>query len=359
MDQKEFWHRDSCLTSFLISLPLPATGWPVFRNTRANLVNCGMLSPPSWGWIEWRSSKGSICTKSSGLFRSEDWNHPSIHGWLAALHETSSGHLGIQRLPGADPGWGPSAHSVVKVQIMFLGPNSYKHPQGSTAGAATIHHCDVQQIPPRGSPSNFPEVCDPFTNCQEDRTGCWRRSKLSTDIQLDVHVEAYRENGISAAHSLPRNAQHASETSIRLPCSSFDRNSRSHGHLWYPRCCWPKLRGLARSPRHVGHVQHGWSWYLAGAAGNISRDGRHGFGMATIIPHRPIAQVSFQWGPFLNRHDHYRRTARKCPWTVTVLALLIGRTTNRQPAWSRYPLLCWWWTNLRLRKGRSSRWDDQ
>ena len=65
-----------------------------------------------------------------------------------------------------------------------------------------------------------------------------------------------------------------------------------------------------------------------------------------------------QWGSLLNRLDHYRRTARQCPWAVTFLALLSGRTTNRQPAWSRYPLLCWWWTNLRLRQGRSSRWDD-
>ena len=210
-----------------------------------------------------------------------------------------------------------------------------------------------------GSTSIFPEVCDPFTNCQEGRTGCWRRSKLSTDIQLDVHVEAHRENGVSAANSLPRKAQHASKISIRLPRSSLDGNSRTQGHLWYPRCCWPGLRGLARSPRHVGRVRHGWSWYLAGAAGNIFRDGRHGSGMATIFPHRPITAGLLQWGSFLNRLDHYRRTAGQCPWTVTVLAILGGRTTNRQPAWSRYPLLCWWWTNLRLRQGRSSRWDDQ
>ena len=131
------------------------------------------------------------------------------------------------------------------------------------------------------------------------------------------------------------------------------------GHLWYPWCCWPGLRGLARSPRYVGRVRHGWSWYLAGAAGNIFRDGWHGSGMATIIPYRPITAGLLQWGSLLNRLDHYRRTARQCPWTVTVLALLSRRTTNRQPAWSRYPLLCWWWTNLRLRQGRSSRWDDQ
>ena len=208
-----------------------------------------------------------------------------------------SGHLRIQRLPGADPGWGPSAHSVVKVQIMFLGPDTDKHPQGSAAGAATIHHRDVQQISPRRSPSIFPEVCDPFTNCKEGRTGCWRRSKLSTDIQLDVHVEAYRENGVSAAHSLPRKAQHASETSFRLPRSSFDGNSRSQGHLWYPRCCWPGLRGLPRSPRYVGRVRHGWSWYLAGAAGNIFWDGRHGSGMAirSFLTGRS-QQVSFNGG---------------------------------------------------------------
>ena len=93
-------------------------------------------------------------------------------GGSAAFHETSSGHLRIQCLPGADPGRGPSAHNVVEIQIMFLGFNTNKRPQGSTAGAATIHHCDVQQIPSRGSTSIFPEVCDPFTNCQEVRAGC-------------------------------------------------------------------------------------------------------------------------------------------------------------------------------------------
>ena len=34
------------------------TGWLIFRNTLANLVSCGVLSPPSWGWIERRWSKG-------------------------------------------------------------------------------------------------------------------------------------------------------------------------------------------------------------------------------------------------------------------------------------------------------------
>ena len=160
---------------------------------------------------------------------------------------------------------------------------------------------------------------------------------------------------------MAHNMKCLNSSSIRLPRSSFDGNSRSQDHLWYPRCCWPGLRGLARSPRYVGRVRHGWSWYLAaaGAAGNIFWDGRHGSGMATIIPHRPITTGLLHWGSFLNRLDHYRRTARQCPWTVTVLALHSRRTTNRQPAWSWYPLLCWWWTNLRLRQGRRSRWDDQ
>ena len=64
------------------------------------------------------------------------------------------------------------------------------------------------------------------------------------------------------------------------------------------------------------------------------------FGMATIISHRPITKGLLQWGSFLNRLDHYRRTAKQCPWTATVLALHSRRTTNRQPAWSWYPLLC-------------------
>ena len=193
---------------------------------------------------------------------------------------------------------------------MFLGSNTDKHPQGSTAGVATIHHCDVQQIPLRGSTSIFPEVCDPFTNCQEVRAGGWRRSELSTDIQLDIHVKAYRENGVSAAHSLPRKAQHASETSIWLPRSSFNGNSRSQGHLRHPRCCWPGQRGLARSSQHVGRVRLGWSWYLAVAAGDLFRDGRHGSGMATIIPHWPITTGFLQRWSFLNRLDHYRCTAQ-------------------------------------------------
>ena len=96
----------------------------------------------------------------------------SIHGRLDAFHETTSGHLRIQCFPGADPGRGPSAHNAVEIQIMFLGSNTNQHPQGSTAGVATIHHCDVQQIPPRGSTSILPEVCDPFANCQEVRAGC-------------------------------------------------------------------------------------------------------------------------------------------------------------------------------------------
>ena len=150
-------------------------------------------------------------------------------------------------------------------------------------------------------------------------------------------------------HSLPRKEQHASETSIRLPRSSFNGNSRSQGHLRYPWCCWPGLRGFAQSPRYVGRVRHGWLWYLAGAAGNIFWDGRHGTGMAMIIPHCPITTGLLQWGSFLDWLDHCRRTARQCPWTVTVLALLSRLTTNRQPAWSWYPLLFWWWTNLHLR----------
>ena len=113
------------------------------------------------------------------------------------------------------------------------------------------------------------------------------------------------------------------------------------------------------SQKIVSFTLHYITLHLAGAAGDLFRDGRHGSGMATIIPHWLITTGLLQRWSFLNRLDHYRRTAMQCHWTVTVPGLLSRCTSNRQPAWTRDPLLCWWWIDLRFRQGRSSRWDGQ
>ena len=75
----------------------------------------------------------------------------------------------IRQSTGGSP---PSRDFLRQSKIVLLGSDTDQHPQGAAAGVATVHHCGVQQIPPRRSPSIFPEVCDPLTNSQEARAGC-------------------------------------------------------------------------------------------------------------------------------------------------------------------------------------------
>ena len=200
---------------------------------------------------------------------------------------------------------------------------------------ATIHPCDVQQIPPRGSPSIFPEVCDPFTDCREvlldpNDVRSYRLisnltfvSKLSERMvyqQLDI---AYLEKHDRTTSF--RNINPASTLIIRRK-QPISRSSLTSSVL-LTRAVWPCSVFSTCQPL---------AWLRSFLTGRSQ-------------------QVSFNGGlSSIDRLDHYRRTARQCPWTVTVPALLSGCTTNRQPAWTLYPLQCWWWTDLRFRKGRSS-----
>ena len=273
---------------------------------------------------------------------------------------TSRSHLRIQLLSGSWP-WTRSIELImsIEIQIMFLGSNIlYQHPQGSTAGVATIHHCDVQQIPhERVNFHKIPEVMRSFSaNWNTDSLG-WMLTltfeAISQYPTCKVHVEAYRENGrISSSQPTSNNARHElpKHQSVLPRLESFEKLKQAVLKVISdsPRCSWPGLRGLSSVYQR--------QWYGRGNSTTVesciscwsgwrplsrwpSTACVHGYDLSC---HWPIATGFFQRWSILNRLDHYRCTARRVfHWTVAKVSCSeVGRcTTNRQPTWTRCPLL--------------------
>ena len=168
--------------------------------------------------------------------------------------------------------------------------------QRSTAGVAIYHiiitACDVQQIPSRGSPYIFPEVCDPLTNCQEVRAGCWRRSKLSTDLSNLTFMSKFIEK-ILYQQIIPRTAKHASKYqsgfrahhSTQKPCSKSSLTSL----VLLTRATCPCSVFSTCRPRSTRLIMiSSWSgWRPLSGWPALAW---------TIIPHRPITIGLLQWG---------------------------------------------------------------
>ena len=95
------------------------------------------------------------------------------------------------------------------------------------------------------------------------RHGWGGREELHTNLEPDVHVKNGGKTGLLPASSIPPETFPAAQSSIGIPATTFDWDSRSENYLRPASCLWPRTGNTIRVTWPVRCFWYGWSSYSA------------------------------------------------------------------------------------------------